>query len=161
MCFSLSSRGDECMNLHKYVLHIFLFAIGDSFSSSNKSGFKRHLHLPFCLFSSLLNVYNRALVKSRTFFMFESLMMYFLLGLWLFITASNWRARCWIKVKATRKNITKRKLARHQFVWKHECFSWSLWALCARRLGRLHTVIHLTSISLTVFLPANRECDTF
>lgn len=37
-----------------------------------------------------LNLYNyTALVKSRTSFMLESLMMYFLLGVWLFITVSN------------------------------------------------------------------------
>lgn len=109
-----------------------------------------------------LNLYNyTALVKSRTSFMLESLMMYFLFGLWLFITVSNWRARCWIKVKATHGNITKRKPARHPFVQKHRCLSRSLWALCARRLGRPHTVIHLISISLTVFLPASRECGTF
>lgn len=149
------------MNLHIHV--VYFFSPNRRFSQKIKQ---------ICLQASFastalpslqpLNLYNyTALVKSGTSFMLESLMMYFLLGLWLFITVSNWRARCWIKVKATHENITKRKPARHQSVRKHRCLSRSLWALCARRLGRPHTVIHLISISLTVFLPANRECGTF
>lgn len=91
--------------------------------------------------------------------MFESLMMYFLLGLWLFITASNWWAGCWIKVKTTHKNISKRKAS--VCPKKPKYFSWSLWSLYACRLGCLHTVIHLISINEMVFLPAKSDCDTF
>lgn len=78
------------MNEPSHICFIFFFAKDDSFRKSNKSAFKRHLPLPLMPSLQPLNLYNyTALVKSRTSFMFESLMMYFLLGLWLFITVSN------------------------------------------------------------------------
>lgn len=78
------------MNEPSHICFIIFFAKDDSFRKSNKSVFKRHLRLPLMPSLQPLNLYNyTALVKSRTSFMFESLMMYFLLGLWLFITVSN------------------------------------------------------------------------
>lgn len=119
---------------------------------------EKFLFLTILSFLQPLNSYNRrALVKSSTSFMFESLMLYFLLGMRLFITLPKWWIRCWIKVKAIHKNITNE--------WPHDV---SLFRNTTVSLDHyvpffackrvcLHTVIHLTSIKLNSVSPCWRR----